>query len=210
MFKFLKRNERKANFDRKILRKNDISLLTLDERWNSLFANTEKTPEIVASENKIMELLKEQSRFIEESKENSALKKDLMGKIITLTTEVFDKNNEAAKKEMQECEKEIKRINERAGVLQEGLDNIPDLIKEANLELLEHTVNQVYFKIRANQKRVAELEHLIEETRTKLKEYIDEKESLSEDYTEIYSWFHDLLGGEELEKLDKEFFGGQP
>jgi hypothetical protein len=23
----------------------------------------------------------------------------------------------------------------------------------------------------------------------------------------IYSYFHDLLGGEELEKLDKEYFG---
>jgi hypothetical protein len=50
------------------------------------------------------------------------------------------------------------------------------------------------------------LEGLIEETKSKLKEYIDEKETLSQDDTDIYSYFHDLLGGEELEKLDNEFF----
>ena len=34
-------------------------------------------------------------------------------------------------------------------------------------------------------------------------EYIDEKESLTEDYNSLYSYFHDLLGNEELERLDK-------
>ena len=29
---------------------------------------------------------------------------------------------------------------------------------------------------------------------------------LSQDDEDIYSYFHDLLGGEELEKLDMEFF----
>ena len=84
---------------------------------------------------------------------------------------------------------------------------MPDRIKAANLELLENTVGIVYFKIRSSRKRVEELEKLIEETRERLKQYIDEKESLSQDDNDIYSYFHDLLGGEELEKLDNEFFG---
>jgi chromosome segregation ATPase len=107
---------------------------------------------------------------------------------------------------MKECEKEIKDINERAAGLQNELEEVPDKIKDTNLELLEETVNAVYFKIRANQKRVEELGKLIEETHLKLKDYIDEKGTLSENYTDTYSYFHDLLGGEELEKLDKEFF----
>lgn len=52
-----------------------------------------------------------------------------------------------------------------------------------------------------------ELEILIEQIRNKLKEYIDEKELLSQDDTDIYAYFHDLLGAEELQKLDEEFFG---
>lgn len=211
---FLKMNSHKQKFDKKILRKNDISILILDERWNSLFTNIEKTSEILKCEENIKDLLKEQSRLIAESKENAKKKKACMDKIMALTTEVFENGNDGAKDEMQACEKEIQRINERAGMWQEELDNIPDRIKETNLELLEHTVYAVYFKIRTNMKRVEQLGKLIEEIHSmieqshlKMKEYIDEKETLSDDYTDVYSYFHDLIGGEELEKLDKEYFG---
>jgi hypothetical protein len=36
MFKFFKKESENTKFDRKILRRNDISLLILDERWNGL------------------------------------------------------------------------------------------------------------------------------------------------------------------------------
>lgn len=206
MFDFLKKSSRRAKLDRKVLRKNDISLLTLDERWNSLFTNIEKTSIIQKNEEKIRELLKAQSRLLAEEKEIAKIKKKCMDKILTLTTEAFDHHNDTAKTEMQDCEKEIKRINDRAVKIQTDLEEVPDRIKDTNLTLLEETINVVYLKIRTNQKRVEELGKLIEETHLKLKSYIDEKGTLSEDYTDIYSYFHDLLGGEELEKLDKVFF----
>ncbi len=194
-------------FDTKTLRKNDISLLILDERWNKLFYSTPRTPAIERSEEKLKELLKEEARLTAEQKNIAALKKQHMDRIIKLTPDVFEKNDAEAQKEMQVSEREIKRINDRAKQIEEQLDEMPGRLKQANLELLELTVNIVYFKIRSSKKRVEELEKLIEETREKLKGYIDEKESLSQDDTDIYSYFHDLLGGEELEKLDREFFG---
>ncbi len=207
MFQFFKRPEKKDKFDRKVLRKNDISLLILDERWNSLFVSADRSPEILKSEERLKELLKEQSRLLAESKEIAHRKKVCMDKIIKLTTEAYENNNEQAKDEMQSHEKEIKKINERLEVIEKELDNIPDTIKEANLELLENTVKHVYIGMRTRQKRVEELEKLIEDTKNRLKDYIDEKESLSQDNTDVYSYFHDLLGGEELEKLDNEYFG---
>lgn len=206
MFKFFKGPERKPKLDIKILRKNDISLLILDERWNSLFENTGKTSEIIKCEEKLKELLKQQSRLTSELKEIQAGKKECMGSIIRLAPEAIENESEEARKEMQRCEREIKRINERTGEIEKELNNIPYLVKEANLELLEYTIQLVYFKIRSNQKRVEELDILIEETRNKLKKYIDEKEVLSQDGDDTYSYFHDLLGAEELEKLDAEFF----
>jgi phage terminase Nu1 subunit (DNA packaging protein) len=194
-------------FDTKTLRKNDISLLILDERWNKLFNSTPRTPAIERSEEKLKELLKEEARLTAEQKNIAALKKQHMDRIIKLTPDVFEKNDAEAQKEMQASEREIKRINDRAKQIEDQLDEMPGRLKQANLELLELTVNIVYFKIRSSKKRVEELEKLIEETREKLKGYIDEKESLSQDDTDIYSYFHDLLGGEELEKLDREFFG---
>ena len=205
MLDFLKRRQ-KAKFDSKELRKNDISLLILDERWNKLFENTQKSPQIAAAEEKLKDHIKEEARLIAEAREIVANKKNHMDRIIKLTPAVFENNEPEAIKEMEFCEKEIKRINERSGKIEEELDILPDKKKKANLELLEQTVNIVYFKMRSGRKRVEELEKLIEEERSRLKAYIDEKESLSQDDTDIYSYFHDLLGGEELQRLDEEFF----
>lgn len=201
-----KKNEN-SRLDRRILRKNNISLLLLDERWNKLFVNNQKTPEITACEEKLTGLLKTQARLLAEEKDNAADKKKYMDMILKLTPAVFDAGDTAAKEEMQNCEKEIKRLNEKSAENQEELDSIPDKLKDVNLELLENTVKAVYFKIRAEQKRVDELSALIAETRERLKAYIEEKETLSQDHTDTYSYFHDLLGGEELERLDKLYFG---
>lgn len=200
------KSNKNIKFDKKTLRKNDISLLILDERWNKLFNNTQKTPSIWRSEERLKELLKEEARLTAEKKEIAALKKNHMDNIIKLTTDVFENDDSDAKKQMQVSEHEIKRINDRATRIDELLESMPDKLRDANLELLEQTVNIVYLKIRSSKKRVDELEKLIDETKVKLMGYIDEKESLSQDDTDIYSYFHDLLGGEELEKLDREFF----
>lgn len=204
VFDFFK--AKKSKFDRKVLRKNNISLLMMDERWNKLFNTVAKSPAIAASEESVRELLKEQARLITESKEIAAAKKQHMDRIIKLTPAVFEKNDAEAQKEMQLCEKEIKKINARTAEIEKSLEEIPEKLQDANLGLLENTVNLVYFKIRADQKRVEELTAEIEATREKLKALIDEKETLSQDHTDIYSYFHDLLGADELERLDKEFF----
>jgi len=205
--KFNKNLKNKVNFEKKVLRRNDISLLVLDERWNSIFKNIAKPPEIAKGEEALTELLKEQARLSTESKSIQAQKKEYMAKIIGLTPEVFDKNNEDAKREMQTYEKEIKKINDRLKEIEDRLEKIPDLLKEANLKLLELAVNKVYFKMRESHKRVEELDKMIEEAKNKLREMISERETLAQGSSDIYSYFHDLLGKEELEKLDREYFG---
>jgi len=182
LFKRKVRHHQKK-FDRSVLRKNNIRLLILEERWNGLFQNTPKTAEIEECEKKLRELLKEEARFTAESKVLAHRKKICMDKIIKLTPDVFEKDDEQAKLEMHNYEKEIIHINQRFKEINEGLEIIPDKIMDANLELLEHTVNTVYFKMREDHKRNSELEKLIEVTRQKLKEYTEEKAILSQDDT---------------------------
>ncbi len=203
MWNIFNKKNKAHGFDLKVLFKNDISLLTLDERWNGLFNNMEKTNDIIECENRIKELLKEQSRLITESKEISIKKKECMDSIIRLTTEVFDKNNKEAHTKMQECEKSIVAINKKMEENQERLLDIPKEIREENLQLLEYTVKQVYFSIRENQVRVTELDKEIAEAKERLKKMIEERELLAEDYSDTYSYFHDLLGKDELQKLDE-------
>ncbi|NLD46177.1 MAG: hypothetical protein GX660_03120, partial [Clostridiaceae bacterium] len=159
MFSMFKANKKKKRmFDRKVLRKNNISILILDERWNALFNSIEKSDEIKVHEKKLRELLKEQARLGNEAKEIALQKKKHLDTIIKLTPEAFEKNDTQAKNEMQNCEKEVNRINERIKKIESELEKIPDSIRETNLELLEHTVNLVYLRLREDRKRVKELE----------------------------------------------------
>ena len=208
MWKIFNRNKNTHDLgiDIKVLFKNDISLLILDERWNGLFNNITKTDDIINDENKIKELLKEQSRLTTESKDIAAQKKECMDSIIQLTTEAFENNNEEAHSQMQDCEKNIKAINKRAKEIEERLLDVPKEIRQANLELLEQTIKLVYFSIKENQLRVEELDKEITETREQLKKLIDERELLAQDDSDTYSYFHDLLGGDELQKLDEIYF----
>jgi hypothetical protein len=132
----LKRSRGGKKFDTRTLRKNDISLLILDERWNKLFVNTPKSPSIERSEQKLKELLKEEARLIAEQKEIAAAKKAHMDRIIKLTPKVFEEGDETAKKEMQDSEREIKRINSRAQRIEELLEEMPDRKKKSNLSCL--------------------------------------------------------------------------
>lgn len=206
MWKLFSKKKPEPQLDMKVLFKNDITLLILDERWNGLFKNIVKTEEISQCENGIKELLKEQSRVISESKEIAARKKEFMDNIIRLTTEVFDNNNQNAQTEMQECEKQIIGINTRLTEIEQRLADIPKEIRQVNLELLEHTVKLVYFSIRENQERVSQLDKEIAETKEKLIKLVDERELRAQDDTDTYSYFHDLLGGDQLQKLDEVYF----
>ncbi len=209
MWNIFNRKKKIHELDIKVLFKNDISLLILDERWNGLFNNIVKTDKIIDYENKIKELLKEQSRLITESKEIAITKKESMDNIINLTTEAFDNNNEEAHSKMQECEKTIVSINKRVKEIEERLLDIPKELRQANLELLEQTVKLVYFSIKENQLKVVELDKEIAQTKEQLKKLIDERGLLAQDDTNTYSYFHDLLGGDELQKLDEIYFNNK-
>ncbi len=209
MRNIFKRKKDVQELDIKVLFKNDISILILDERWNGLFKNIVKTSKLIDCENKIKELLKEQSRLTSEAKEIAIKKKEYMDGIIKLTTEAFDNNNEEARLKMQECEKLIVSINKRIKEIEERILDVPKEIRQANLELLEQTVKVVYFSIRENQHKVTALDKEIAETREHLKKLIDERGLLAQDDTDTYSYFHDLLGKDELQKLDEIYFNNK-
>lgn len=206
MWKIFSKKPKKHEIDIKVLFKNDISLLILDERWNSLFNKVPKSNDIIHWENKIKDLLKEQSRIIAEQKEIAVKKKECMDNILKLTTEVFDKVNQSAQSRMTECEKNIVNINKRLEEIENRLGDLPKDIRQANLELLEYTVKVVYFSIRENQHRVIELDKKIAETKEALMKLVEERGNIAEVDTDTYSYFHDLLGGDELQRLDDIYF----
>jgi len=192
-------------FDKKVLRKNDISLIIVDERWNALFKQCNKTKKILKLEQKLKDLLKQQARLMTEKQEISLPKKEHMEKILQLADENYQKEHPTASEEMYQSQQKIIEINRRLEQIEEEILSIPDKIKEANLALLEVTANEIYLQFKKAKKRIDELESEIEVQKEKLKHMISEKEGLNELVENVYSYFHDLLGREELEKLDERF-----
>ena len=198
------RPQKRIELDGDILRRNRISFLTLDERWNSLFVDIEKTPVIQKHEEHINNLLKKQAKLTNESKEIYTEKKRLLDRIMSLTTEAFDREDENARKEIDVCEMRVHEINQRGPEIEEELTGLVHEVKNANMELLENAVSHIYDGILKSQHRVAELETHIMELREHIQNSIEEREKVLESYNEAYQLLHGLLGAEQMEELDRQ------
>ena len=196
------KKKKKTLFDKMVLRKNDIKLLIVDERWNALFEKYPKTSEIIEIEENLKELLKEQSRLAGEQKNIVAEKRKCMKTIIKLTENAYDENNEAALEAMGQCQSQITDINVRLKEIENELEQLPEKITNANLALLEEAAYQIYFKMKGSHERVKQLEQEINLLKAKLRENITEKQALSEQVDDAYTYLHDLVGKEALEALD--------
>jgi len=196
---------KKTELPSNILRPNNISVLTLDERWNTLFKNIEKTSIIVRCEEKINGYLIERAKLTSEQKECSVQKKEILKRIMEISAEAFDQNSDEALERMDSYRSQVEGINARLSEIEERFSGIEKEIADANMEMLENAVSYLYYNIRKAQKRVEELDGLIEETRKKLMECISERYTISEAYNEAYTSFHDLLGAEQVSELDRLF-----
>ena len=196
---------KKFELDPGILVRNNIHVLTLDERWNSLFAGVERTPAIERLEDALNQSLKDQAKLTAEQLENASDKKRLLSRIMELTVEAFTNENAAARDEISSCEAKVKQINARELEIAAGLGALDGAIRKANMDLLEGAVTLMYPGIHSAQARIAELEAEIEAMREKLKGAISEKETLAATYDAAYQFMHGLLGADQIEALDRYF-----
>ena len=194
---------KKIELDAQVLTRNNILVLTLDERWNSLFSSVERTPAIIRLEDALNQRLKDQARLTAEQKENLSDKRKLLARIMELTEEAFTNENAAARGEIASCETKVRQINARELEITTELGALEASVRKANMDLLESAVALLYPGIHDAQLRIAELGIEIESMRNKLKECISEKETLLATYDEAYHFMHDLLGAEQIEALDR-------
>jgi chromosome segregation ATPase len=196
---------KKITLDERVLQRARISVLTLDERWNNLFAAIEKTPAIIKAEEALNNCVKEQARLTAESKDNQTDKKARLRRIMELTTEAFERENEAARAEITECEERVRAINAREPEIEREQGALAQKIKDSNVALLESAVAYLYVSMKKSQKRVAELDTMITDMRETLKDCISERELLDAAGTETYHFLHGLLGAAQIESLDEHY-----
>jgi hypothetical protein len=197
--------KKQIHFDIATLKKNDITILTLDERWNRLFQIIPTSAGVKKRQDLLNRLLAQEAGLYQEKNSIEPEKKKLMSTIISLTPEAFDKNNEKAKLTLQESKQRIEVLNKRAEELEEELFAKKEEIRNANFKLLEETVRHVYSVILKSRKKELRIEKEIYSLKKKLKELQTQRQSISTDWTDVYTFFHTLLGPDELTKLDRLF-----
>lgn len=201
---FFKKND-SAKFTNNIINKNRISILIYDTHWKELFCNNmNKTMKDLSD--KLKELLDEEKELKKELDDYKYRKRILMNKIIHLSDRLNSNGEENAVLDIENAKIEIENLNEKINSIYEDLEIYSQSIKETNCELLKETANVAYSEINKTESRIKVIEKEIDVLREKLGEYRDEEEELEKKSSTLYSLLHSIIGPEEIEKLDLEFF----
>ena len=181
-----------------LLKKKNIPIACLDERWLRLFPDSEKTPLIKKLENELKELLKRQGKV------NTDLK-DIRVVRDKLTQSVLDTAEDTSIPEKQATSQRlIVEARQKQDNLELELDEFPDKIKEANSALIFESVRVCYQRINQNKQDIDMLEQWIEQMREKLKERVVLKQDKEITNEEIYTYLHGMLGAGVMEAFDEK------
>ncbi|NBI07814.1 hypothetical protein [Senegalia massiliensis] len=191
----------KLNYD--IMAKNNIPLLVNSFEWKKMFGNLDNN-DIQNAKKELLEHLRNQRKYKSDLKKLQNKKRDIMVDIVNLSHKVNnnDKNSisklELSRSEMLEINKEIEN-------LEIELDNMPSKIRHSNFELLNITIKIAYQDLKIKEKKLVPIYNEIEELRIKLKELIENKNDYEEEINNAYTFLHNMIGKEEIEKLDQNF-----
>ena len=191
----------KADFS-EALKGKKLPIISLDERWHTLFPENNKPTYIKELEKNLDKLMKQQGKIISDMKDMKKVKNRLMDGIVANMDAQTSNQRNMKEKRLDKSQKLIKEINSKLKVDEDELAEIPYKIKEANEKLVTESMNLCYKRLKTNGQEIQELEDSILKMREELKKQILLKQDLEETNTLIYSYMHDLLGSDVLETLD--------
>lgn len=186
-----------------LLKKKNIPIACLDERWLRLFPDSEKTPLIKKLENELKELLKRQGKVNTDLKDIRVVRDKLTQSVLETAEDTSIPENKRLKKQAA-SQRLIVEARQKQDNLELELDELPDKIKEANSALIFESVRVCYQRINQNKQDIDMLEQWIEQMREKFKERVvlkQDKEIMNE---EIYTYLHGMLGAGVMEAFDEK------
>lgn len=192
-------------FDSSVLRKNSITRLSIDERWTKLFVTIKMPPEIQKAEEEMNELIKKEAMLKNEQDNLEPQKRKCMNKIMSLIKEAFENDNETAKQKLKECKKEIERINDRIDNVLEDIEKLEDEMREANLELLNKSINYIFSTLKTNNERALEIKKELAEIEERKKLLGEELESISLDWTNYAVDLTELIGTDPVKEFEEVY-----
>ena len=186
-----------------LLKKKNIPIACLDERWLRLFPDSEKTPLIKKLENELKELLKRQGKVNTDLKDIRVVRDKLTQSVLDTAEDTSIPENKRLKKQAA-SQRLIVEARQKQDNLELELDELPDKIKEANSALIFESVRVCYQRINQNKQDIDMLEQWIEQMREKLKERVVLKQDKEITNEEIYTYLHGMLGAGVMEAFDEK------
>ncbi len=189
-------------FDISILRKNNISRLTLDERWTRLFAALPMSPELQVLQKSMNELIKEEAMLKKEQETLEPEKKRFMNRIMSLTKRAFEEDDDKAKEELKKDKQQIEKINERMEHIEDDVVRVEEDLKQSNFILLQETVRYIFSAIAGHRAKTIQLKTELDELVKREEAIRKEIESYRVDWSQYAANFTTLIGTDELKKLE--------
>lgn len=183
-----------------------IPIIILDPKWHELFPENAKTPAIRNLEKKLNDLLKQQGKLVNDMKDLKKLKMKLMNQIVANMGEAATAEAERKKGKKQEVsQKMILDINEKLETGNDELLDIPYKIREVNESLVVECLKYWYSMLKDNTAKIQELDQWILAAREELKRKLLIKQEKEEMNEKVYSYMHNLLGHDVINKFDNSF-----
>ena len=185
-----------------MLKKKNIPLINVDERWLRLFPEGEKAPTIKKLEKELKELLKRQGKVNTELKDIKVVREQLTQSVLNSAEDTSIPEAKRLKKQAA-SQRLIIESREKFEQLEKEQQELPGLIQDANNALIFESVRVCYEKIDKNKSDIEKLAQWIDETRLKLKERILIKQDKETKNQEIYTYLHAMLGAKVMEAFDE-------
>ena len=205
MKKVTKDNNLRLNFD-SIFRGKKIPILTLDEKWLSIFSGNNKNARIRALQADLNALLVKQGKIAGDIRGYKKIKAQFMQDIVENMEVDQSFFGKLKAKKLEKSQKKILEIKERLEKAEEEEKELPNEIKRVNEQLLKESIQICYGRIDENSRKINSLDEEISEMRIRLKQMILEKQDMEEENTLMYTYMHDTLGHQAMEVLDKQEF----
>jgi len=192
------------NIDENIIKRKQVPILIKDKQWKKIISDN-KNRTIKSLSLELEELIDEEKSLKREWTKHNQEKRRLMNKILQLSDLVNTKGQEDMLPELERCKEEINKVNQNIDKIMENLESYPSQIEKLNFNLLKETIKIVYQDMICSNDELFLVAEKMNKLRQELGELRDERIFLEERVEELYSFLHDTVGHEEMEKLDIKF-----
>lgn len=192
------------NIDENIIKRKQVPILIKDKQWKKIISDN-KNRTIKSLSLELEELIDEEKSLKREWTKHNQEKRRLMNKILQLSDLVNTKGQEDMLPELERCKEEINKVNQNIDKIMENLESYPSQIEKLNFNLLKETIKIVYQDMISSNDELFLVAEKMNKLRQELGELRDERIFLEERVEELYSFLHDTVGHEEMEKLDIKF-----